>query len=238
MIIPSCFTLGSMFAGYLAATLSLRGAFITAACLILCGGVMDAVDGPLARALGTACKFGGELDSFADLISFGLAPSLLLYRAYFSHWQVVGVLLGFIITAATALRLARYNIGDGGDREYFTGFTSTANGCLLASFVLFTHDLSASPVVPPVAAGLVLVSSALMVSGVPYMSLGKLVSSGVWKARPGPLWLVAVLLGVVVLFFPLKAFFPAMLTVMLQGPLGPRIDRALHHLVEIQRNRA
>lgn len=235
-VIPSCFTVGSMLFGYASLICTVRGAFVAAAYFIMCSGVMDAIDGPLARSLHADSKFGGELDSFADLISFGLAPSLLLYRAYFSHWELLGLLFGFIVTAATAFRLARYNLSDtDSNREYFTGFTSTANGCLLASFVLFSQDLSHNSALPLVAAGLVVVSAALMVSGVPYMTLGKFATGGVWRTRQGSLW---ILVGLIVLIFPLKASFPALLTLMLQGPLGPRIDRALHHLAGAQRNKA
>ena len=233
MAIPACFTFGSMFCGYLSVTFTLRGVFTTAAWLIVAAGVLDAIDGPLARFLHVDGKFGGELDSFADLISFGLAPSLLFYRAYFTPWQTVGLFLGFMPSMVTALRLTRYNLTvNSGDREYFSGFTSTANGCLLASFVLFSHDLSVHLAFQPIAAGLVFVSSALMVSAVRYMTIGKFVADGVWRTPQGLFW-VPVWLSVVL--FPAKAFFPAMLTLMLQGPLGPRIGQVLHHVHGIHR---
>jgi CDP-diacylglycerol---serine O-phosphatidyltransferase len=230
---PAWFTLGSMFCGYLSVTFTLKGNFVTAAWLIVASGALDTVDGPLARRLGVVSKFGGELDSFADLVSFGLAPSLLFYNAYFTHWSAPGLLLGFIPLMVTSIRLTRYNLTTNtGSRDYFNGFTSTASGCLLASFVLFSHNLSWHLAFSPIAALLVVLSSALMISGVPYMTVGKFTAGGVWRTPQGALW-TPVWLSV--LLFPDKAFFPAMLTLMLQGPLGPPIDRAFHHVHGMRR---
>ncbi|GAC1471452.1 MAG: CDP-diacylglycerol--serine O-phosphatidyltransferase [Chloroflexota bacterium] len=231
--VPAVLTLASMFCGYLSVTFTVKGAFVTAAWLIVASGVLDALDGPLARALHAANHFGGELDSFADLVSFGVAPSFLLYRAFFTHWGIAGLAIGFMPIMATALRLTRYNLTtDGEDHDYFRGFTSTANGCLLASFLLFSHGLPGYIPIQGVGAGLVVVSCALMVSGIPYMSIGKFTAGGVWRTPQGALWMPVWL---TVVLFPAKAFFPAMLTLMLQGPLGPRIEQALHHVHGIHR---
>lgn len=230
---PAVLTLASMFCGYISLTSTFSGSFRLAAWLIAVGGVFDALDGPVARMLGAQSKFGAELDSFADAVTFGIAPAFLFYRSYFSHWGVVGLLLGFMPIVATVIRLSRYNLSAGGtDRDYFRGFTSTANGFLLASFVLFSHELSKLPAFSAVAAALVVLSSILMVSGVPYMTISKFTAGGVWRTPQGRLWMPVAL---VVVLFPAKAFFPAMLTVMFQGPLGPRIEHALHHLPGIRR---
>jgi CDP-diacylglycerol--serine O-phosphatidyltransferase len=232
--LPTCFTLSSMFCGYLSVTFTLKGSFLVAAWLIVAGGILDACDGLLARALHSNSAFGGEVDSFADLISFGLAPSLLIYRVYFSHWGIVGLGLGFLPTMMTAVRLSRYNLGlTSSTREYFGGFTSTANGALLASFVLFAHGLPRQDLFPYVAAALIVVSCVLMVSGVPYMTIGKYTGGGVWKTKQGALWMPV---WFIVALFPERAFFPAMLTLMLQGPLAPRIEQMVHHVHGIRRH--
>jgi CDP-diacylglycerol---serine O-phosphatidyltransferase len=231
--LPTVFTLTSMFCGYLSVTFTLKGSFLIAAWLIIGSSALDACDGLLARALRSNSEFGGEVDSFADLISFGVAPSLLLYLVYFKHWGIPGLVVSFLPTMVTAVRLTRYNLGlTTSDREYFGGFTSTANGCLLASFVLFAHDLPQQDLFRFIAAGLVLISCVLMVSGVPYMTLGKYTGGGVWKTKQGALWMPV---WVSVALFPDKAFFPAMLTVMLQGPLAPRIEQMVHHVHGIRR---
>jgi CDP-diacylglycerol--serine O-phosphatidyltransferase len=226
--VPSAVTLAGMFCGFLSMAQTLDRSYVTAAWLIAAGGVLDACDGPIARRLRVAGNFGMELDSFTDLVTFGLAPALLFYSAYFRQWGVAGLLLGFLPVAATTIRLARYNLTEPGvDREYFRGFTSTASGCLLASYILFTHDLVRHIPLAPAAAALVILSSILMISGVPYMSIGKYIGGGVWKTPQGTFWIP---IGLAVLIFPAKALFPALLTVMVQGPLAPRIEPVLHHL--------
>ena len=232
--LPTGFTLASMFCGYLSVTFTLKGSFLIAAWLIIAGGVLDASDGLLARTLHSDSAFGGEVDSFADLITFGLAPSLLIYRVYFDHWGIAGLAFGFLPTMMTAVRLSRYNLGwTSSTREYFGGFTSTANGALLASFVLFAHGLPGQELYPYIAAGLVVVSCVLMVSGVPYMTISKYTGGGVWKTKEGALW---VPVWVTVALFPERAFFPAMLALMLLGPLAPRIERVAHHVHGIRRH--
>lgn len=229
--LPAAVTVAGMFCGFFSLTLTLGHSFLMAAWMIPLGGVLDACDGPVARRLGVAGKFGAELDSFTDLVTFGLAPALLCYSVYFRHWGPLGLALGLLPVVATALRLARYNLTEPGvDREYFRGFTSTASGCLLASFILFSHDLSRHAPFSLVAAGLVVVASVLMISGVPYMSIGKYIGGGVWKTPQGTFWIPITL---IVLIFPAKALFPALLTVMFQGPLGPRIEPVLHHLQHV-----
>lgn len=230
---PATVTIAGMFCGYLSLALTFQRSWIAAAWLIAAGGMLDALDGPVARRLRAESRFGAELDSFTDLVTFGLAPAVLFYWAFFSHWGPVGLACGFLPVVASMLRLTRYNLtAAGGNREYFRGFTSTANGCLLASFVLFSHGFWQHSIVSVIAVCLVVLSSILMVSGIPYMSIGKFMGGGVWKTPQGGFWIPV---AVLVMLFPAKAFFPAMLTVMVQGPLGPRIEHALHHLSSIRR---
>jgi len=229
--VPAAVTLAGMFCGFVSLSLSIDHSYIMAAWLIAIGGVLDACDGALARRLGVEGKFGGELDSFTDLVTFGLAPALLCYSVYFRHWGLIGLALGFLPVVATSIRLARYNLTEPGvNREYFRGFTSTGSGCLLASFVLFSHDILRNAPLSLMAAALVVVSSVLMISGVPYMSIGKYIGGGVWKTPQGTFWIPITL---IVMIFPAKALFPALLTVMFQGPLGPRIEPVLHHLQHV-----
>lgn len=232
-VLPALVTLAAMACGFFSLGETLQDNLLPAAWLIAVAGLLDALDGPVARMLGAASTFGGELDSFADFGTFGIASSALFYRDFFEHWGGVGMALSFLPVVACAIRLARYNLtSDAIKTEYFTGFSSTANGCLLASFVLFSHDLWRFSFVSSVAVALVLLSSILMVSGVPYMKISTFTGAGVWKTPQGSLWIPIVL---AVLLFPAKAFFPAMLIAMIQGPLGPRIDDALHHMPGIRR---
>jgi len=222
-----------MFCGFLSVTFSVKGSLTVAAWLIVSCGVLDAVDGPVARALQSDSAFGGQLDSFSDLVSFGLAPSLLFYRAYFMGWGIPGLALSFLPTVVSAIRLARFNTMDKAHkRDYFIGFTTTASACLLASFLLFCDDLWGSRVFPDVAAALVLLSSALMLSKLHYITVAKFTSDGWWRTPKGVLCLAV---GVAIVLFPSRAFFPAMMALMLEGLLSPGIGQVVHHFGDIQR---
>jgi CDP-diacylglycerol--serine O-phosphatidyltransferase len=222
-----------MLCGYLSVVYTLNGAFITGAWLIVCSGVLDAIDGPLARALRGASDFGRELDSFADLVSFGVAPSVLFYHAYFLHWGMPGMLISFLPTMIGALRLTRYNItATEESRDYFMGFSTTASGNLLASFVLFSHRVWNAHDVAGVAAGLVVLSSVLMASRIRYSTLARFARGGMWV---GPKGAVCVILGVSLVLYPDKAFFPAMTAVMLEGMLSRPIGLAVRQVGEFRR---
>lgn len=231
--VPACLTLGSMFCGYLSVADTLKGSFTSAAWLIVCAGVLDAIDGPLARALRVASDFGRELDSFADLVSFGIAPSVLFYRAYFLHWGLPGLLIAFLPTMTVALRLTRYNITTAAQsRDYFMGFTATASGNFLASFLLFSHGVWDGRDVAGVAAGLTLLSSVLMASRIRYSTLARFVRGGLWLGPKGALCVVA---GASLALFPDKTLFPGMAALMLEGMLGRPIGQAVRQVGEFRR---
>ena len=231
--IPACVTLVGMLCGYLSVTYTLKGSFTIAAWLIVCSGVLDAVDGILARALHGTSALGRELDSFADLVSFGVAPSVLFYRAYFMHWGLPGMLVAFLPTMMSTLRLARYNITSVEEsQDYFSGLSSTASGNLLASFLLFSQDVWGRDDVAGPAAGLVLISSVLMISRIRYSTLARFASSGLWVGPKGALCVVVA--GSLVLF-PEKAFFPAMAALTLEGILSRPMGGAVRHVGEFRR---
>jgi len=231
--LPACLTLGSMLCGYLSVVYTFNGSLTIAAWLIVCGGGLDAIDGPLARVLRGTSNFGRELDSFADLMSFGVAPSLLFYHAYFRPWGAPGMLISFLPTMMGALRLTRFNITTTAQtRDYFMGFTTTANGNLLASFLLFSHTVWGGHDVAGLAAGLVVLSSVLMASRIRYSTLARFACWGEWMGPKGALCLVVV---VSLVLFPDKAFFPAMTVLMLEGMLSRPIGQAVRHVGEFRR---
>lgn len=121
-ILPSLFTVGSMFLGYYAIILGLRHEFGTAVTLIILAGVLDSLDGRIARMTGSASEFGKELDSLSDFLSFGLAPALLLYQWGFKDLGRTGWLFAFLLPVAGAMRLARFNVlAPAADKRYFVG---------------------------------------------------------------------------------------------------------------------
>src|SRR5262245_45247425 len=109
-ILPSLFTTGNLFLGFWAIIKTLHGEYSEAAPLIAWAIVLDLLDGRIARMTGTASEFGGELDSLADVISFGVAPGVLAYSWGFASLEKVGWLAAFLFVVCGALRLARFNV--------------------------------------------------------------------------------------------------------------------------------
>ena len=140
--LPDLLTLLNLLCGVCAAILALWGWFWQGFCLILAGAVFDLCDGALARLLGVSSQMGRELDSLSDLISFGLAPALMLFAWYFKiNCNDTPQILAFVpllIVPFSAIRLARFNLEESGD-SYFTGLPTPACAMLAASLVAYGH---------------------------------------------------------------------------------------------------
>lgn len=122
VILPSLFTVGNMFFGYYAIILASKHNFEWAVTMVILAGVLDGLDGRIARMTGTTSEFGKELDSLSDFLSFGLAPALVLYHWGFAELGKPGWFLVFLLPVAGALRLARFNVQCAtGDKRYFVG---------------------------------------------------------------------------------------------------------------------
>ena len=139
IILPSAFTLGNLFFGVYAMVATLRDDLVWAGWFIMFAGTLDMLDGRIARFTRTGSRFGAELDSLVDAISFGAAPALIMYRLYFAdtNWSW---LLSFVFVTAVVVRLARFNVEPGGEaKRYFHGLPSPAAGMFLASFYPFSQ---------------------------------------------------------------------------------------------------
>ena len=151
-VLPSSITLASVFCGFSSVVMSINAAgatperfFLWAAGLLVLAGVFDGLDGRVARATNTATEFGVQLDSLADVISFGMAPAILAYRFGFfqlgihdSHLRAVGWAACFVFTACGALRLARFNIQVGAvDSRFFVGLPIPAGAACVASVIIW-----------------------------------------------------------------------------------------------------
>jgi CDP-diacylglycerol---serine O-phosphatidyltransferase len=139
VLLPNGFTLFNLFCGIYAVVLASRGRFGTAAFFIVLGGVADSLDGRIARATGTGSRFGEELDSLVDAISFGLAPALIMYFAALrtdgNDWIYV-----FIFASCAVIRLARFNVEQAGrPKTHFHGLPSPAAGMTLATYYWFSQ---------------------------------------------------------------------------------------------------
>ncbi len=140
-LLPNLFTTLGLFAGFYAIIAAINGAFDTAALAIFIAGVMDGVDGRVARMTNTQSDFGAQYDSMTDLIAFGLAPALLIYLYALEQYGKVGWMLAFFYAAATAMRLARFNVQAGvPEKEHFQGLASPAAAGLVIAVAWVGHD--------------------------------------------------------------------------------------------------
>lgn len=179
-VLPNLFTVSSIFCGFYALTLCCGDAspfhLYQAALAIFFGMFFDAFDGRVARLTKTQSDFGVELDSLADVISFGVAPAMLVYKWALSSLGFIGIFLSFAYAACGALRLARFNViaqrsHHGGSSRFFVGLPIPLAAGMIVAMVVAHHSTSGEPVRSvahvPVAIVVALLS-VLMVSTVRY----------------------------------------------------------------------
>jgi CDP-diacylglycerol--serine O-phosphatidyltransferase len=136
--IPNLVTLGNLYCGFLSIGFAANGQFKNAAVLILIGMMLDSMDGRLARMLKADSALGKELDSLADIVTFGVAPSFLVYYTYFFKFGILGLAIAGLFPLFGAYRLARFNISSSkSSLNYFVGVPITAAGGILALLTLF-----------------------------------------------------------------------------------------------------
>lgn len=145
-LLPNLFTTGALFAGFFAIVMAVQGDFVPAAVAIFIAMLLDGADGRVARMTGTESEFGVQYDSLADVVSFGIAPALIVYlwslQGMGDRWGMLGA---FVFVAAAAIRLARFNVQvEAVDRGYFVGLASPAAAAVLMSMVWFfeSHELA------------------------------------------------------------------------------------------------
>jgi len=176
-VIPSFFTILNMFSGFMAILSAADRDYVSAAWLIVLAAIFDSLDGVMARLTKSSSEFGVELDSLSDLVSFGVAPSFLIYKLGLHVLGPIGTLSSAMVMVFGGLRLARFNVQlVGFDKEYFKGLPIPSTAITISSFVLLFYDRTfgvlapnAAPFLPFIAIGL----SLLMVSTVRYDTLPK-----------------------------------------------------------------
>lgn len=224
-LLPNLFTTGAMFSGFYAIVAGISGHFAAAAIAVFVAALLDSMDGRVARMTHTQTDFGVQYDSLSDLVSFGLAPALVLYTWSLQHlgeygtaWGKLGWAAAFIYAACAALRLARFNTQAGvADKRYFQGLASPAAAGVCMAFVWAMDkdgvDGASLVFITPliaIAAGL------LMVSRVRYVS---------FKAWPGNekvtfLWIIAAVLVLFLLTIDTAHVLLAVLALyVLSGPV-------------------
>jgi len=211
IIVPSLFTLFNLFFGIWSMTLASRGELYRASWFLVFAGILDTLDGRVARLSNTGTRFGAELDSLVDVVSFGVAPAYLTYELHFATAGPAAWIFCYFYVMGAAIRLARFNITQAGRaKKYFVGLPSPAAGMTLATYYPFTQtDLYAQlrglPW-PLLLNSLMIICTILMVSNVRYATLPR-ASVRTWRGLLGLLIILLILFfGITqhdVFFFPL-----------------------------------
>ncbi|MEY2867259.1 MAG: hypothetical protein RIQ43_1285 [Pseudomonadota bacterium] len=208
-LLPNLLTTCGMFAGFYAILAAASGRFEAAAVAIFIAAVFDGIDGRVARLTGTSSEFGVQYDSLADLVSFGMAPSLVMYHWALSSMKLDGTLLGkvgwaaaFLYAACAALRLARFNTQVGSvDKRWFIGLNSPSSAGMMMSFVWAMNEFGwTGQELRYIALALTVVCGLLMVSRFRYSSFK---GSGQPKEREDriPFGMALVVVAVLVALF-------------------------------------
>lgn len=173
-LLPNLFTTGALFAGFFAIVQAMNGRFELAAVAIFIAMVLDGLDGRVARMTHTQSAFGAEYDSLSDMVSFGVAPALVIYEFALQGMGKFGWIAAFVYCSGAALRLARFNtqIDTVTDKRFFQGLPSPAAAALVAGFVwvmveygIAGHDIRWLAAVIALFGGLTMVSNFRYYSG-------------------------------------------------------------------------
>jgi CDP-diacylglycerol--serine O-phosphatidyltransferase len=201
LLLPNLITTLNLFFGFYAILQTLEHQFLSACWAIILGGFCDMADGQVARMTNSTSQFGLQYDSFSDLISFGLAPALLIYSFLLSSFGVKGILISFAFVFAGAFRLARFNITS--SHKESIGLPITIAGICIATYGIFLK-MTQYPLSPRLALYGTLFLALCMVSKIEFMS-----SKQMAKTKQGRLFLLVSLTVLIslMLFQPEGLFF-------------------------------
>ncbi|MCC7203184.1 MAG: CDP-diacylglycerol--serine O-phosphatidyltransferase [Nitrospirae bacterium] len=218
-ILPSILTAANLFCGFFAIVSVLNSDYITAAIAILVAMLFDGFDGKIARLTNSTSRFGVEFDSLSDLVSFGVAPGLLIYTWALNGYGKIGWLAVFLFVVCGAMRLARFNVRTSvSDNKYFLGLPIPAAAGVIATVVIFDHHIleMGKEVRPIVVLIMTYLLAYLMVSTIKYRSF-KDVHLG--ERKPLSALVAAVLLLIVVVAEPQIMLFAIFILYALSGPV-------------------
>ncbi len=169
--LPNTFTALNMACGFSSIIFAIRGQFYIGSMILLLGAIFDMVDGRVARLTGTQSAFGEQFDSISDVISFGMAPALLLYMKFFIGLGRVGLVISFIYLLCGAMRLARFNANiDRVSSDFFQGLPIPGAALAVIGFVLCSTELNFGAYYQYIAIFYSLFFSFLMISNIPFAS--------------------------------------------------------------------
>lgn len=217
-LLPNLFTTASLFAAFYSIVASMQHQFEVAIIAIFAGMVADGLDGRVARLTNTQTEFGAQYDSLSDMVTFGIAPSLLAFSWSLIYLGKIGWLVSFVFTAAVALRLARFNTQlETADKRFFQGLSCTAAGAFIASFiwVCIANEIDGIEIAVPCAI-LLFCTALLMVSNVRYYSFKDID----FKGRVPFLYaLIIVFLFVGLTAYPFYLLFICFCGYVISGPI-------------------
>lgn len=211
--LPNTFTALNMACGFAAVILSLQSKTFDAALFLVLGAIFDSVDGRVARMTGTQSEFGEQFDSISDVISFGMAPSLLIYLHTLRDLGRVGAVMAFVYLLCGALRLARFNANiDKVSSEYFQGLPIPGGALVMIGYVFISNEIPALADYPFIALGITFVTGLLMISNIPFYSFKK---SQYIKEHKKQVLFVMFVLGVITFAYYTYMFFIIMMAYIL-----------------------
>jgi len=222
-ILPNLFTTAALFAGFSAIIQATNGKFELAAILIFVAMVLDGLDGRVARMTNTTSEFGIQYDSLSDMVSFGLAPALVVYEWSLNSMGKLGWMVVFIYAVAAALRLARFNTHAADEKSFFQGLPSPSAAAILAAFIWVVNDygMTGEEFKIPILL-LTLTAAILMVSNVPFRSFKDF---DLKSHVPFVVLLGIVIVLVVIVYDPPRVLFAGFLIYLLSGPVTAMLHR-------------
>ena len=218
-LIPSLFTSGNLICGFFSLISTFNGEYLQAAIFIILAHLLDGLDGYVARLTKTTSQFGVELDSLADLVSFGVAPAVLVYYWALVPWGTWGWLAACLYVVCGALRLARFNVQIANvEKSHFVGLPIPAAAEMIAATVLIYYFLGGAGAANKRVILLLVIYllAGLMVSSFQYFSFKQLSLK-----RKHPFWILvsAILFIKLTIAEPQIMFFTVFLLYTLSGPL-------------------
>jgi|WetSurMetagenome_2_1015567.scaffolds.fasta_scaffold346575_2 CDP-diacylglycerol---serine O-phosphatidyltransferase len=224
-VVPSLFTILNIFCGFLSIIETSNGHFVQASWFIVGAALFDTLDGLMARITKSTSDFGVELDSLCDVVSFGVAPSYLVYMIHLKAFEGPGVLISAMPMMLGAIRLARFNVQlVGHDKDYFKGLPIPAQAITLCAFILrYYNDATGLPRLQAgLLAPMVIILSLLMVSTIKYDTAPKFSRRGIaqhpWRFTFGIVAITAILVT------KGDALFPIFVGYLATGPIRSLVE--------------
>ena len=218
-LLPNLLTTGALFSGFYSIVAAMNQHFDSAAIAIFVAIILDGMDGRIARLTNTQSAFGMQYDSLSDMISFGLAPSLVVYQWALFNMGKLGWLAAFVYTACASLRLARFNTqATTIDKRYFQGLPSPGAAAVLGGAVWFgsNHGLADTTAIAIVCFLLTIIVGLLMVSNIRYHSFKEFDPK---NRIPFMAFLIIVPVFVLIAIEPASILFLLAIIYMISGPI-------------------